>query len=387
MIFAPRRRSAKINRDGLTAVFLRKERMFALNDKREPTMRFCPSCGAERQPGANFCHACGFGFGQAGDARKPASGAPLWTVAAVALGAAAVFVIVKFVFMGSPMSTPAVSEVGHQTDSPAELSDLEARAQGGDPAAVMDLAEAQIRLAARDEDYLFKAAQTLEGLLQRFPDHGYALRLAGNVYFNLGLAQKSVAYYQRYLALHPRDANVRVDLGTQLLALERFEEAVEQYQEALRLFPNFYNASYNLSIAYSRMGQNERAAEARNQAEDIDRQYGRLLAPQVDAPRLPSTAVSNNDATAAPSGPFASLESFFRNHPVVGPKVDDFKSEAEKAILIVRNFPMNAMPEVMLTSFEEKIRNQLNAVEADQATLEIRDAANGEVMATYKKQP
>jgi len=346
-------------------------------------IRFCPSCGEKRREGANFCHACGFGIAESGGGGR----ASAIMLAAIALAMTVVaFAAVKLIDWDrpAPARPDAVAEDPHAGEANAELEALKARADGGDPNALMELAERQIMLTARDEDYLYQAAQTLEKIIDRFPEHGYALRLAGNVYFQLAMPPKAIDYYKRYLEIYPQDANVRVDLGTQLLEVERFQEAIDQYEAAIRLFPNFYNAYHNLAVAYGRMNQPERAAENRRKAEEIEKTHGRNLAPAIEMPRMPTLASATPPA-AAEEGPFAALESFFRNHPVVGPKVAGFKAEGVKATLLVRNFPMSVMPEPMLNSFEAKVQNQLNAVELEAATLEIRDADSSEVMASYEK--
>ena len=334
----------------------------------------CSHCGADRLEGAKYCYSCGQPF------------------VASRMDLSAVGIMAAFILLGSLFGYLLIDRVilvqkddhAHHNHAPAptdnpRMTQLKAKAESGEPAALMDLAEYQIESSVHQAAYLSQAAGTLERLLQRFPSHPYSLRLLGNIYFQLGDHQHSVLFYERYLQQIPNDANVITDLGTQYFAMGAFERAAGQYRKALALFPDIYHAQVNLSLVYKEMGELTLSEQARAAAEAIERRVGKTLAPDPDLARLPDGA----DATPqiAESDPYRSLRIFFAAHPIVGPKMVGFEAGDQGAVLSLRNFPMEAMPPVARQAFDKKVRERLDLIPEGQLT--IRDADDGEVMAEY----
>jgi serine/threonine protein kinase/tetratricopeptide (TPR) repeat protein len=78
---------------------------------------------------------------------------------------------------------------------------------------------------------LDKAAQTAEQAIQSYPNSGPYLAL-GAVYQNQGRFEEAIESYRQYLRLYPEDAAPFGDLITSLLALQRFDEALQTIREA-----------------------------------------------------------------------------------------------------------------------------------------------------------
>lgn len=71
--------------------------------------------------------------------------------------------------------------------------------------------------------------------------------------------RKAVELYSERIRIDPAEPRARVQLGTALLALERYAEAGEQFREAARLKPDDDQAQYYLAVTLRRAG---RVAEA-----------------------------------------------------------------------------------------------------------------------------
>src|SRR5262252_5365301 len=56
--------------------------------------------------------------------------------------------------------------------------------------------------------------------------------------------------YQAILAKYPNRGDVRSNLGAACARLGRYEEAIDQYQQALKLDPGNQTIRYNLALAY-----------------------------------------------------------------------------------------------------------------------------------------
>lgn len=264
------------------------------------------------------------------------------------------------------------------------MTQLKEAAAEGDPAQMMKLVDHMIDSARFHKGYLYQAALVLERLLGDYPTHAYALRKVGNIYYQLGNAEKAALFYERYLALHPEDANAHVDLGTVYLQLGDPPSAIAQYEHALQLFPDFYNAHFNLAFTYEQMGRDELQAFHKNKADTIDASVGRQLAPEIELPKVPETAPNRSFADSS-SADAQTLEQFFRNHSIIGPKMRGFRVNGGVAILLVENFPMEAMPPMAREAFEKKVMDQLNQLQ-EPLLLEIRDSDNGKLHVKYQRE-
>jgi tetratricopeptide (TPR) repeat protein len=70
-------------------------------------------------------------------------------------------------------------------------------------------------------------------------------------------------WLQRALVFRPQDPNLRVLFGNYYVRIKRYELAVEQYQNAVKLAPRSPEAHYNLGLALFKL---QRFEEARKHA-------------------------------------------------------------------------------------------------------------------------
>jgi tetratricopeptide (TPR) repeat protein len=74
-----------------------------------------------------------------------------------------------------------------------------------------------------------------------------------------GQIDEAIRQYQEAIRLNPGYAEAHNNLGAALLGKGQTDEAIRQYQEALRLKPDYANAHSNLGIALARKGQIDEA--------------------------------------------------------------------------------------------------------------------------------
>jgi hypothetical protein len=101
----------------------------------------------------------------------------------------------------------------------------------------------------RDEE----ALATYRRLLDLQPDHQGALNESGGLYMRLGRPQAALACYDRALAVTPL-AELYVNKGTALRALNRDAEALASFAEAVALKPDLAEARWNASLVRLRQG-------------------------------------------------------------------------------------------------------------------------------------
>ena len=155
--------------------------------------------------------------------------------------------------------------------------------------------------------------------------------------------------------------------------------------------PKFFQAQFNLAIAYRAAGDDAKALAALEQARDMAgddatrQRVGELLARLKGEP-LP--AAGGQPGSAGGADLRSDVEAIFRGHPIVGPKLDriDWPSD-DRVRVVLREFPMDGMPPMVREKFTERIRSGVGDSQARHRTstpltVELVDAASGRVMET-----
>jgi len=92
-----------------------------------------------------------------------------------------------------------------------------------------------------------QAAPLLEQLKSK-PKDAALLTQVGNLYFDAHVFPVAVDYYQKVLAVNPKDAAVRTDMATSLFYLSDFDHAIAEFDHALKDDPKNSNALFNRGI-------------------------------------------------------------------------------------------------------------------------------------------
>ena len=388
-------------------------------------VRFCPQCGVKALPRARFCPECGAPL--APDESPAATGR--WRITAAGTIVLLVFlsagltVWTFILFPGGPRPGPggpsagrggapaAPAGVGDQAaakskvELPAEvktfLADLAAKAKQNphDVDTWLKLAQVNARAAQLDPTYQSDALVDFEHVLDLDPKNADALRGLANVHYDREDHQKAIPVYERYLALRPDDSSARTDLGTMYLYSGQPVRAVATYEEVIKQNPSFLQAHYNLAVTYHGQGNDTGAlAEldvARRLAteEPVRKQIDDMMAslkgetPKGSPPRSEATAaVPAGDGNRSPFQ--GAVEEAFRAHPIMGGRIVRFEWTAPgSGRVLVRDFPMEAMPAAVRDKFTARLEDQLRTARSSHPVdgairVEIADAGSGNVMAT-----
>jgi tetratricopeptide (TPR) repeat protein len=106
--------------------------------------------------------------------------------------------------------------------------------------------------------------------LSKNPDSWMAHHNLGIELFEHGQIDEALQQYQAAVALYPQGDLEQSDLGAALLEKERYPEAIEHLEKALTLNPKLQPAENNLALAYSDIGDYEQAAAHYRKALQID---------------------------------------------------------------------------------------------------------------------
>ena len=373
---------------------------------------FCSQCGAKLLPSARFCAACGQAAAGTGAAGRRGLRLERWAPALVV--ASVVAVAGAAVLVGARSAPPpnvpppraagtnaAAMPEGHpRVEVPddvrkviAKLVDA-AKGKPDDLEAWQQLGFVQYRAGQVDPAYLADAQATYTHILERQPENLDALRSLGNIAFDRNEPEHAMEYYRRYLKVKPDDLSVQTDLGTMLLSSQQIDAALKAYQDVLAVDPKFFQAQFNLAIAYRAAGDEAKALAALDRARDIagdDDTRQRVDALLARLKGQPPAGAGGEEAAAAPGDLHGDVEAIFRSHPIVGPKLDriDWPS-ADRVRVVLRDFPMDGMPPMVRQKFIDRIRSGLrDSASRHQAaapiTVELVDAADGRVMETISE--
>ncbi len=241
---------------------------------------------------------------------------------------------------------------------------------------------------AKDGALIMRSVQEFANVLERSPNNAEALLALATICLESGVLDKAAIYYQRYLAIRPDDDKAHVDYSLALIQLGSSEQAISELQPVLARSPNLFPARFALALALRVGGKIDEARKAAEAAravapdqagqEAVDGFVNSLKElPEEVAPAVPTVS---NETTS----PATTVENFFRNHPIVGPKVRKVLwPEANRVQIVVADFPVEQMPPFAKEKFVSNIKNTIAGVGGG-IDVEIVDEASGNQLLAVK---
>jgi cytochrome c-type biogenesis protein CcmH/NrfG len=93
-----------------------------------------------------------------------------------------------------------------------------------------------------------KQAEPLLEQLKAKPDDAATLAQVGNIYYDAQIYPVAIEYYQKVLAIDPKNASVRTDMATAMFYSSDFDHAIAEFDHALKDDPKNGNALFNRGI-------------------------------------------------------------------------------------------------------------------------------------------
>lgn len=120
-------------------------------------------------------------------------------------------------------------------------------AMGMPPAQLPGIGSAQQQQAASPA-MIAKAAEPLVAQLQSNPADVETMIKLGNLYYDGQAYPQAIQYYEKALAVQPKNADVRTDLGTAYWYTGDPDKAIANFEKALAIRPNHPDTLFNLGI-------------------------------------------------------------------------------------------------------------------------------------------
>lgn len=399
--------------------------------------KFCPECGAAVEPGGRFCGSCGQPIGAPPSSRGALPLAGIVTLVSLLVLGGGFWLYLRLapeptrplkpgetapgVMAGPP---PGGTGAPGQPHPPMELPEdiknymaslqKEADANPEDAQKWATLAGVYYRASRLDPSYAEKAVAAYQHLVDLDAESLDGLRGLGNLAYDRQDREGAIGYYERYLAAKPGDPEVRTDLGTMYYESDQPERAIAEYERVLATSPTFYQAHFNLAVVYDASGDREASHAALEKARDLttDENVKQRIDALLEIARtenLPLTQAAQRIAAAArasggaaaggASAPAAApappadtfreaIEQLFRGHRIAGPKVVSIEWPSDgRARVMMANFPMDQMPEVMKIGYLGKMSDGMKEAQEKfgvdgPVVVELVDQPTGQVMAT-----
>ena len=120
------------------------------------------------------------------------------------------------------------------------------------------------------------AEATFRQLLQKYPQDPYLYYQLGNVFFRQNKPEEAIAQYQQAIRGNSKYAVAYNAIGMVRASQGRWEEAISEYQKALEINPDYAEALYNFGLALFQQGKQAEAIAALEKARNLFKEQGRL---------------------------------------------------------------------------------------------------------------
>ena len=92
----------------------------------------------------------------------------------------------------------------------------------------------------------------------------------GVVYYHLERLDDAIAQYQKAIKLAPKDADIRSNLAAAYVQKGQLDSALEQYQAAVSANPQLAEAYFGLGVVYQQKGKKDEAIQAFEKFQALD---------------------------------------------------------------------------------------------------------------------
>lgn len=220
-------------------------------------------------------------------------------------------------------------------------------------------------------------AQLIETTAERASDSPETLRELAMRAFEVKYFTASRKLYKQYLELRPEDVSVRSQYASTLSFLGEHQQAIAELKAILAKNPEHFQTLAFLSIVKAGIGEIEDA-----------RLYGQKAlekAPHQEArERLLAflEKLDNAEATEVSPKKDNKLEHYLKNHKILAQKFVALEEElaGKNITILVKDFPMHAMPEFAKISFLGNLKREATAVYPELELIHIVDQKTGSLL-------
>lgn len=226
---------------------------------------------------------------------------------------------------------------------------------------------------ANDSQAIMSALEAYKTLLERNPDDTRVLLSLARVSSDFGVFDRAVTYLEHYLEIEPSDTDRLAELAFLQMRAGNTDGSLSVLHKLISLDAKSFQGHIGLAINHKMSGRTSEAVEeaviAREFAPDEEAlsQVNQLIQELNGAA---DTGDADHEtgklAEVTQESPAAMFKAFFENHPILGGKVVGFRwKSAQELAVLVREFPVDQMPEFAKASLEQKLREMVADLDED----------------------
>lgn len=106
----------------------------------------------------------------------------------------------------------------------------------------------------------------------------------GAILLKMNKASEALPYLRKATSLSPDKPDYHNTLGYCLFFLKRFDEAIEEFNNTLKLNPSHVDALTGLAISYARIGKMDKAMEIQDRLKRVDKETAERLLKIITTP-------------------------------------------------------------------------------------------------------
>ena len=213
--------------------------------------------------------------------------------------------------------------------------------------------------------HIIRAVEQYNLVLEQDSKNSSALLALARISYESGAFDNSMAYFKKYLVQKPNDKLAKNDLALAELQTGNVDAAINRLEQICIEDPNYFESHLALALAYRTKNDFKKAnllADKSLKLAKSIKQHGaaETLLAALSQPQTQRALAASN--TPSPSG---SIQSYFSEHQIIGPKLKKIVWKTEDQVhLVLEDFPIAAMPEVAKSTFLAKAKSALKNIGA-----------------------
>lgn len=231
-------------------------------------------------------------------------------------------------------------------------AEVEANPENLDKKLELGNAYFQAGVGMGEADFLKRAAGIYNEIVEKDGTKGDALLGLATLSLHVGVFDKASEYYEKYVKLMPDDLSARANLALAKGRGGDVEAGIKIVDEVLVKDPQFVIALVTKGIILKESGKIDEAKKLFDKAISLEENPSlkeRIIA--LNKPEEKKELVSDG------ATPVEKVESYFKNHEILKNKFDSLKVEGDKVVVVLANFPVDAMPPFAKSKLEGSLRS------------------------------
>lgn len=202
-----------------------------------------------------------------------------------------------------------------------------------------------------EADFLKRAAGIYNEIVEKDGTKGDALLGLATLSLHVGVFDKASEYYEKYVKLMPDDLGAKANLALAKGRGGDVKNGLKIVDEVLAKDPKFVIALVTKGIILKESGKLDEAKKLFDKAMLLEENPS--LKERISAL---NQVEEKKEASLEGTTPIEKVENYFKNHEILKNKFDSLKVEGDKVVVVLADFPVDAMPPFAKAKLEMSLK-------------------------------